>query len=387
MKIRHNFVAMLTLIASGGLVAAPVHAADREWSGTQIRKLGLEARLDGVNRDAILRQLSEGMETLPKARVHELQGDFQYALLLQCDPEIYATLAPETIEGVDAALEGLFDFEDIDRDTHWEPLIYAYGFFNRDVDPEAIEKVLSRWASLSDKEKAPRYPTYIHVIDAVCKPLSMGSVGDKQRTREAMMLVLPALKSLFTAKPKPGTAFHGPSHACLILGPLYDRWSEDPNLGPLVVEHLGDREAFEALLQSQLAGAQEKPDSLSALERRYYFYVGSYLANTLARQNVRSAVPALRKSLALYEGNGGNKRVKSYTQRALVALGDDEARAQFEKSLADSQSNGQAVKTLVWLCRNGQDETREYGQLLLGKYLKCPPDDSLEAYFQQQLDL
>ena len=129
-------------------------------TGAQIRVLGLEARLDPTIRDAHLQQIAAHMGAMDAESVHAIQGDFQYALMLMADPEIYDTLHPESIEAVDNALESLFDLAAIDRDNHWEPLVYAYGFFNRDVTIETIREVVGRWEALSDSEIRPATPVW-----------------------------------------------------------------------------------------------------------------------------------------------------------------------------------------------------------------------------------
>lgn len=351
----------------------------------EIRALGLEARLDPTVRNTNLKQLAQWMDSLSTDQVHKRQSAFQYALLLQCDPEIVSTLDPVAMKAVDKSLERLFDFSEIARDTNWEPLIYAYGFFNRDVSPEQIAKVLSKWESMSEKEKTPLNPTYIHVIDAVCKPLVSGELKDRATTRQALEIVLPALKDLFVAPPKPGTFFHAPSHSCLVLGPLYDRWINDEDFGPLIKQHLGDRATFENLLASQLVGVVEKETPLPPMEYRYYAYIGSYLANTLARLDARSALPALERSMQIYEREKAGGRLMKYTQRALLALGNEATRAEFEEDLMESAKQEASITTLAWLCRNGRGETKAYAEEKLGALLECKADEALQKYFEMEL--
>lgn len=359
--------------------------ADSAPDGEKIRALGLEARLDPAVRDDRLLKVADAMRDWPAGTVHDLQSDFQYALLLNTDRSIYDTLAPGTIDAIDNALEGLFSLDDIDRSNRWEPLIYTYGFFNRDVSPAAIQTVLEQWHALSEAEKAPRYPTAIHVIDAVCKPVSMGPLGDTADTRAALELVLPALKKQFLQEPRPGTAFHPASHACLVLGPLYDRWASHPEFGDLVLEHLGPRPDFESMLASRLPGGLPEGPPKSHMEYGYYSYIGSYLANTLARLNARSALPALRNSLAIYQERGGQDRAASYTRRALIALGDPGERATFEGQMDNDAERDAAMRTARWLARNGVGETRDYGAKALGTLIGCAPDDALAMWFRQEL--
>ena len=383
--LRCCFVTCIATLFSSMVSGSAFAQATAPPSNAEIRALGLEARLNPKVRNGNLQQLANLMESLSPEQVHELQGAFQYALLLQCDPEIISTLDPVAIKAVDKSLEGLFDLDKIARDTHWEPLIYAYGFFNRDVSPEQITAVLSRWESLSDKEKSPLNPTYIHVIDAVCKPLVAGELSDRATTRQALEIVLPALKDLYSAPAKSGTFFHAPSHGCLILGPLYDRWIHDDEFGPLITQHLGDRAAFERLLASQLIGVMEKETPLPRMESRYYFYIGSYLSNTLARLNARSALPALERSLEIYKREKVKGQVMKYTQRALLALGNETARAEFEEDLKDAAKQKTCIKTLVWLCRNGRGETKAYGEEKLGALFECNPEEALRKHFELEL--
>ncbi len=372
---------LLLFFAIGGNAVAQAAPTD-----AQIRILGLEARLNPAVRNANMMQLADLMKSLFPTEVHALQGAFQSSLMLQCDPDIFPTLSAETIQAVDESLEGLFDFTEIARDTRWETLIYVYGFFNRDVKPEEIKAVLARWDALSDKEKAPLNPTYIHVIDAVCKPLVMGELKDKETTIQALEIVVPGLHDLYLAKAKPGTAFHGPSHGCLILGPLYDRWIDDPEIAPLLLKLFGDRAAFETLLASQLVGAVEKDAPLSRMENRYHFYIGSYLANSLARLDARSAVPALERSFRIYEREKAQGREILYTQRALLALGNASARADFEEDLKSPAKRETCRNTLVWFCQNGRGETKTYGEEKLGAMLDCKPEAALTRHLELELE-
>lgn len=355
-------------------------------TGAQIRLLGLEARLDPTIRDARIGQLTDHMAALDVESIHAIQGDIQYALMLVADPEIYDTLSPQSIASVDVQLERLFDLEAIDRDNHWEPLVYAYGFFNRDVKIETIREVVHRWEALSESERAPRYPTYIHVIDAVTKPVSMGYIGDVQNTGAVLEIVVPLLKSQFLQPPAPGTAFHPPSHACLVLGPLYDRWIDHPELGAIIRKHLGTRPEFEAMLVSQLPGGLAGGPPPSHMTYGYYAYIGSYLANTLARLDARSAIPALQRSITIYTEHKAQGRTLAYTQRALLALGDPEARNAFHTMEAGPAEREKAIELAVWCARNGRDETRQFGLKYLGHLLQCAPESALDTYFRREAD-
>ena len=355
-------------------------------TASDIRRMGLEARLDHEIRDSRLQELAAAVTDLGPKGVLPLQGDFQFAFLLHCDPEIYQSLSPDTIEAIDNSLETLFNYEDIERDNTWEALVYVYGFFNHDVTPALIREVLTRWDELSDEEKGPRYPTYIHVIDAVCKPLSVGPLENAESTTAALELVILAMKQAFLATPKPGTAFHPPSHACLVLGPLYERWIDDETYGPVVKKHLGDRASFEAMMGSRLTGGLQSGDPESHVAYGYYAYIGSYLANAIARLNARSTVPALLNSLKVYEKHGSEGRVANYTQRALLALGETDARNVYESNLADPSKRDECMTLAVWLARNGQGETRIYGLEKLGQLLGCEAATALDTYFVTERD-
>jgi len=374
----------LTIIALFTVVHAAAWAQE-EPTPEAIQQFGRDARLDAANRDAHVQALAGITVQLAEAdpaRLHAPQRDVQEALLLVCDPPIFDTLSPETIEAVDHALEQVITLDEVSRSTRWEPLIYVYGFFNHDTSAEEIRRVWDVWVGMSDAEREQAYPTYPHTIDAVCKPLSMGPLAPPADTREALAVALPALKALLLQVPAPGRAYHIPSHAALVLGPMHDRWAGTELAGDLIEQHLGTREEFAALLAGQLAGARPDRAELSEVEFGFYAYSGRYIANGLARFNERSVVPILRKSLEVYEARGGDATVIAYTRRALAALGDPAERAALEAALETGVDT--AVPTLVWLCRNGQGETIEYAERLLGRALDCPPDNAVATWFREQ---
>lgn len=379
-----DFAMRITVIAL--LTVAHASAwAQEEPTAEAIQHLGLDARLDTGNRDAHVQALAGIIAQLAgadPARLHGLQRDVQEALLLVCDPPIFDTLSRETVEAVDHALEQVITLDEVSRSTRWEPLIYAYGFFNHDTSAEEIRRVWDVWVGMSDAERELAFPTYPHTIDAVCKPLSMGPLAPPADTREALAVALPALKALLLQVPAPGRAYHIPSHAALVLGPLHDRWAGTELAGDLIEQHLGNREEFAALLAGQLAGARPDRAELSEVEFGFYAYSGRYIANGLARFNERSIVLVLRASLEVYEARGGDATVLAYTRRALAALGDSTERAALESALENGDNN--AIPTLVWLCRNGQGETLDYAERLLGMALGCPPDQTLATWFREQ---
>ncbi len=356
-------------------------------NATEIRRLGLRARLYPEERDPAVQKLAGAIAVLSQSDrklLEDLQKDFQEALLLVCDPDVYDTLSMETIHAVDDALEQAFTMDDINRDTTWEPLIYVYGFFNRDTSAAEIARVRDRWVAVPEEEREPYYPTYPHVIDAVTKPLAMGPLFNPEETGRALSVAVPMLRSMLVQSPLPGRAFHPPSHAALVLGPLYDRWAEDPALAVHVRTWLGSRAKCAALMAGQLVGSLPDRSGLQPFEYTFYAYTGRYLANALARFDAGEAVPALRESLAVYRAQGSSDATIAYTRRALVALGDETERAEFEESLA-SDDNVAAVSTLVWLCRNGGGEARAYASGLLGKELNVAPEKALQTWFERQL--
>ena len=353
----------------------------------EIRRLGLEARVDASVRDVRIQRIAFELAKLAGTGRDMLRRNervFQEALMLVCDTQIYETLSAETIAAVDAALERVFDLPHIQRSTEWEPLIYVYGFFNRNVTVDAITDVRDAIAAIPEADLNRLYVTYPHTVDAVCKPLAMGPLESAEATAAALEAAVPMLKEMLTQPPLPGRAFHPPSHAALILPPLYDRWAGRVPEGEVLRAHLGDRDAFARLLYEQLVGGREKEAPLEEYARGYYAYTGRYLANALARFDARDALPALKKSLAAYRAWGASGATIRYTERALVALGGVDARADFERKL-DGAERESAVATLVWLCRNGRDETLSYAARLLGEALDVDADAALDTWFKRQL--
>lgn len=379
-------IALLLLVTALCMTGASAQPEDVVQEATAIRALGLRARLYPEERDASVQRLAKSMAVLgasEKGRLQELQRDFQEALLLVCDPGIYETLATGTIEAVDTAIESVVTMEDIKRDTDWEPLIYVYGFFNRDTNAGEIVRIQDQWVSIPADEREPYYPTYPHAIDAVTKPLSMGPLFDPQETTQALNVATLLLRAMLLQPPLPGRGFHVPSHAALVLGPLYERWENDPRLGVHVKQHLGTRDELEALMAGQLVGAQPDLANLDDDAFSFYAYTGRYLANGLARLDARVAVPALRQSLEIYRAHDAPETTIAYTERALAVLGDAEARARLEKALAAGEED--ALLTVVWICRNAQGESSAYGCALLGEQMSVPADAALEVWFRREL--
>jgi hypothetical protein len=372
------------------LSSSPFAHAQQEpdkLQAAEIQRLGLLARTSPAQRDAAVKDLARHITTLARDDRSQLQarsGDFLNALLLVCDRPYFDTLTTEAVEAIDNALESVSTLEEIASGTKWEPFAYLYGFFNHDVTVQEIKTVADRWNNMSDKERSPLYPSYVHAIDVVCKPLSMGGLSSPEKTTRALEIAVPLLKAMYLQTPKPGTAFHPPSHAALVLGPLYERWQDSLIQGPIIRKHLGAPEEFSAMMRNRLIGSLPDTTALKDFEYGYYAYIGQYLANALARINDRQAIPFLRKSMEIYKSKDLRPRAITYTHRALIALGDEAARSAFETDRDSNPTN--TLNTAVWLCRNGRGETQTYGQHLLGELLGCDPDRALETYFIRELE-
>jgi hypothetical protein len=355
----------------------------------RIAYLGLHARAFAETRDADLKQMAAMIEDLAardKDRLRQLQRSFEDAFMFVCDREVYDTLAPETIRAVSKAIASAVTYDDLARGTTWDSLAYAWGYFHRDVTPEAIQKVRDDWESIPDGQREPIYPYYVHLIDVVCKPLSMGALASDEATSRALAIAIPMLIPMLAQPPKAGYAFHPPSHASIILAPLYDRWADSAKFGPLVRRELGDREAFIKLETDQLLSRHADPRNLSPMEYRFFYVSNLYVANALARLDAREAVAALRETLAIGEEKRAPRNFINYMQRALVTLGDETLRRQVESlALLGDSSRAPAIETLAWVCRNGRGEALEYGRRMLGRALDCAPERALQVYFEGRL--
>lgn len=351
----------------------------------RLERLALTARLHPKQAEAAVRQIAESLQSAAgdKDNLQRRQGQYQNALLLLCDHDVIGSLSIEAREAVDDAIEAAIGFDEI-RAGGWDRLAYVYGFFNHDVTPQQIEAIAKGWRNMTEAQRQRMYPPYPHLIDAVCKPLTVAGLADDEQTDRALRVAIPLLKEHAMGKPKPGRAFHPPTHAALNLGAAYNRWHDDPTHGPLIRELLGDRQQFEQLLTGRLIGAQPA-DSLDRVAVGFYAYTGRYFANTLARLDARSAVPTLRRSLEVYRDKGVRGSTVRYTQRALVALGDAEQRRQLEAKLVANPQDQSVVRQLVWLCRNGRGETVQYAQGLLAKSLGCEPAEALNTHFARRL--
>ncbi len=372
---------MVLICMAVAAFARPAAAAD----AAQLERLALGARLQPAQRDALVQQIAAHLQAASanKAQLRRQQNGYARALLLVCDHDVIGTLSPATREAVDDAIESAIGLDDI-RSGGWDRLAYVYGFFNHDVTPEQIERIAQGWRDMTEAQRRRVYPTYPHLIDAMCKPLSVSGLGDDAQTDRALRTTIPLLKEMALGEPRPGRAFHPPTHAALVLGELYARWCDDATHGPLVRRLLGEREAFAKMLADRLIGAQPA-NQLDRTAVGFYAYTGRYFANTLARLDARSAAPVLRRSLALYEEKGAGGSTVAYTRRALVALGDAGLRDELETKLAADPRDPASVELLVWLCRNGRGETAVYGRKLLAQALGCEPAAALKVYFERRL--
>lgn len=374
-------ITTVCLCVIAGLCTGPLRADDAQ----RLERLALTARLHPDQAEAAVRQIATSLKTAAadRAELRRRQGAYQKALLLLCDHDVIATLSPESREAVDEAIESVIGPGEI-RSGGWDRLAYVYGFFNHDVTPQQIESVAEGWRTMPEATRKRMYPPYPHLVDAVCKPLTVAGLADDEQTARALRVAIPLLKEMALGEPKPGRAFHPPTHAALNLGAIYARWRDDPTHGPLVRELLGEREAFEMMLAGRLIGAQPA-DRLDRTAVGFFAYTGRYFANTLARLDARSAVPTLRRSLAVYQAKGVRGATIRYTRRALVALGDPALRQELETKLAANPQDPASVAQLVWLCRNGRGETVRYAQNLLAQSLNCDPDRALRVSFERRL--
>jgi hypothetical protein len=365
------------------------HPSERDQLNRAVRAMGLQARLQPEKRDQIIVEAAGMIEALARDDEKSLQATqeaFQNALLLVCDREIYETLKPETIEAVDQALETIISTDDFNRDYKWESLFYVYGFFNRNVSVAEIIVARDAIKAMPDKDRQEIYPIYPHTIDALTKTLAMGPLSDASTTAEALKVAVPLLKEMVMAEAQPGLAFHPPSHAILVIAPIYERWvdSQGPE-GAVVRELLGTRSEFVAMLESRLVGSVATPHDLPEFHYGFYAYVGQFFANAFARMDARETVEALKRSRDIYMKHGARPSTIAYTNRALASLGDSDARAELEESLSGPRA-AQAVETRAWMCRNLKGEGKTYGQKTLALHMSCEPEEALGAYLAKELE-
>ena len=352
-----------------------------------LQRHALDARLEPAQRDehvqAMASLLAQSVRS-DRDAVHEAQRVIQAAFMLVCDESVLTSLSPETVAQVDDALESVFTYEEVIEGDRWDPLAYVHGFFNHDVVPSDIARVRDGWAAIPEDERGRHYPTYIHAIDGVTKPLAYWELAGKDEMKAALETALPLLLEMLEQPPAPGTAFHPPSHAPLVLAPLFARWRDHPEYGPVIKRHLGSKEEFIQRLAGRLVGARDDRDTLASWEYTFHRVSGMYVANALARLGARSATPILRASLQVYLDHPGRGAAPEYTRRALVALGDPDARAYLEEAVEKQRLGHLAEEWAVWLCRNGDDKARTYGEGILRRILETDAADPLAVYFARE---
>ncbi|MDX1564790.1 MAG: hypothetical protein R3236_05250 [Phycisphaeraceae bacterium] len=354
-----------------------------EDRGRQLMRLALEARLDASVRNRNLKAIAEALRQDARKSIDQVRANqsiYQEPLLLFCDRDLRPALSAEAVESVDEAIETALSLKALRRGG-WDRLGYVWGFFNHDATAEQIRRLSAEWAAMPEERREPHYPHFPHLIDAVTKPLSVGPVGDPKQTAAALEVALPVLKSFLMQPPKPGRAFHVPTHAALVLGPLHVRWAGTQPHGDIVRKHLGTRKELVDRMLGRLISARKNPENLSPQTLKYDAYTGRYFANVLARLNDRRAAGPLRKSLSIYRQHKLSSATIRYTRRALAALGDAEERRALQQ--ADRTDR---MKTAVWLVRNGRGETVEFGRQLLGDHFNCPPERAMNAYWRMRLE-
>jgi len=230
---------------------------------------------------------------------------------------------------------------------------------------------------MSASERDPVYPSFVHLGDRVAKPVSVM----RSREPEAMAELLAEsidLLLLFLDQPiAPGRAYHPPTHAAMVLGPLLDRFGDDPVHGALVHDRLGKRDDFIEHLIAMLPGAQADPAGMDEVEYIWRRYVGTFLANVLVRLDARAALPELRATLDLWQARGATEPAIAGTTRALAGLGELGAR---EELLASDEP-----KPLLWLARYGTGEGQQWARRSLRPLLPGAPEDPLRAMWQATL--
>ena len=152
----------------------------------------------------------------------------------------------------------------------------------------------------------------------------------------------------------------------------------------MVRELLGTRAEFVALLKSRVVGGVPAPWDLPDFHYSFYAFDGQYFANALARIDAREAVEALKLSLEVYQEKVSHPSLIAYTQRALAALGDPDARSALGWSLSKA-ADGKAIDALAWICRNAKGEGKSYAEGMLASKLGCRPEEALDAYLTKQL--
>jgi hypothetical protein len=355
-----------------------------------LKIMGYESRIEPSVRADRLHEIAlrlQALNQVDRDKLKKIQGAFQEALMQFTDLDVIITLDLRSVEEIDNALESIFTLDDIRNGYEWNSLAYVYGYFNHDVTLEEIKTVSNGWDELSDEEKAKQFPTYIHAIDAVVKPLAYWEQPSRREMINCLDAAVPLLNKILNQEPASGTAFHAPSHAMLILGDMYMRWEQgtkfwegDSMYIARPTRYIGAKQAFGKLLNSMCIGSLENPDSLCKDEYRFYAVREYYIANTLARINWRfNGVSAeiMKKSLAIYEKQGGAEKTIHAIKRCMIALHDNETRETFAEKPMDH------VEDFVWIIRNGKLEAVTYAETMLAHEIGCPVDKAMEFYYKQ----
>ncbi len=364
-------ISLLALLAPPPELLAGFADRPQEQQVQVIEALGCLARSDAGERDAALQAAAELLTQVSadKERTLRLQNAFQTAFLLCLDPPLFATLAPETVAAIDQAIETCFTLEELGTGDRWDPLAYAWGYFNHNLTADEMAAIRDRWAAIPVAERNPHYPYFIHIIDAAVKPLATIPLDDPERVRPLVEVGLPMLVELLDQPVAEGYAFHPPSHAVIIVGQIHEHLSASPTLRPLVEQHLGDREAMLARLTDSLVGGKGDPAALSETEWRFHTYIGRYSVNALARLGDTAALPAIEQTLGAFAQREANRGVLAYTRRAAAALGNAELRGE----LSDAD--------LLWIARNCTGEPREFAETRLRQSLGVEADDDPVVVF------
>ncbi len=357
-----------------------------------IKLIGYRARITPQVRDDSLHQIARYIKALnevDRGKLKSMQKTFQEALLLFTDFEVLfrhdmekELLHRGSIEAVDDALESVFTLEDIRSGYEWNDLAYVYGFFNHDVPVDDIKRVREGWETMPEEERAKQYPTYIHLIDAVVKPLAYWEKDSRREMNTALEEALPLLHDMLFMEPKPGRAFHAPSHAALITAPMYIRWFHEAGYNSRLTRTIGAKTIYGAKLIDLLLGHHPNPEEMKPDEYKFYTVREYYLANALARLNWRyngKTSERLHKSLEVFQQRGDAERTIHAVERCMAALKDKDIREKWEKDPL------QYVDDYVWIIRNGKQEAVTYATNMLASVMGCPVDKAFELYYKQKI--
>lgn len=348
-----------------------------------IKLMGYMSRLEPSIRDDRLHELANYMNALNQVdrdKLKKLQEAFQESLLQFTGDKIISDLDRMWVEEIDNALEAVFTLDDIRKGYEWNSLVYVYGYFNHDITVKEIQDIANEWYHMPEEEKAKQFPTYIHLIDAVVKPLAYWEQPVLSETLDRLEVGVSLLANILKQEPAPGTAFHAPSHGLIISAAMYNRFQNKTMYSSRLTKNIGVKAVYGELLNSLSIGAHPDPGSIEKDLYRFYMVREYYAANALARLNWRfNGVTSdiLRKSLEIYEKQGGAEKTIHAVHRCMVALKDANARKEFESNLDNR------IEDLVWIINNGKDEAVDYATIMLAKAMNCPVDKAVELYYKQ----